>query len=276
MMVMVMVMVGSVSAWPLAPQDKDGRTASEVVYLNECGVSVMKTMEPTESLQVLINASASLSAECQISLRVSVSDIGLAKYGILAFGDLRVSNDDCLSSSLLLHDNDDATDQAAVSETFCSSGSFEFRTMEDVLLVTFTHREGSEAREGALITILPEVVCGGVITSDTTIAINHHFKAPYVCNWELMPAEGQSSRLTFEEFNLSVRKRQRCTTECLVLIPGNHMTHFCGMELLRKIQYLSGKQLMSLRVTRDVSQFKCKVEFVPETKNRNHLPRGVN
>ncbi|MPC94834.1 hypothetical protein E2C01_090021 [Portunus trituberculatus] len=113
---------------------------------------------------------------------LSSQDIGLAKYGILAFGDLRVSNDDCLSSSLLLHDNDDATDQAAVSET----GSFEFRTMEDVLLVTFTHREGSEAREGALITILPEVVCGGVITSDTTIAINHHFKAPYVCNWELM------------------------------------------------------------------------------------------
>ena len=47
-------------------------SAPEVVFLNECGASVMKTIEPTESLQVLVNASTSTAAECQLSLRVSV------------------------------------------------------------------------------------------------------------------------------------------------------------------------------------------------------------
>ncbi|XP_063849312.1 uncharacterized protein LOC135093712 isoform X2 [Scylla paramamosain] len=245
--VVVVVMVGSVSTWPIAAPDKDGVTASEVVFLNECGASVTKTLNPTEPLQVLFNVSSSLPAECHISLRVSVKDRGLAKYGLRVFGHLQVSNDDCYSSSLLVHDNDDDTDQAAVSKTFCNTGPIEFRTVEDVILFSYAQREGGGAWQGAAITVVPELVCGGVLTKDTTIVINHYdFRAPYVCNWELLPGEGQMTRLSFEEFSLTVRKKKKCTSECLLFIPGKDMTHYCGTELL-------GKNRISTREGVDVS-----------------------
>lgn len=265
--VVVAAMVGTVSTWPISAPDTEGKAAPEVVLLNECGASLTKNLDPTESLSVVFNVS--LPADCLISLRVSVKDTGLAKYGLSASGNLQVSNDDCHSSSLLVHDNDDSDDDTDDSAEFCSSGPIQFRTVEDVMLFRFTQTDGT--LQGATITIEPELVCGGVVTEDaTTIGVNHHhFKAPYVCNWELLPGEGNMTRLTFEEFNLTRPKRKKCTNECLFFIPGNHqgrITHYCGKELFHKTEDLPGKEVMSLRVARGVTKFKCKVEFVPDTR----------
>ncbi|XP_050718330.1 uncharacterized protein LOC126999582 [Eriocheir sinensis] len=262
--VVVLVLVGSVTAWPInSPDLKIAGTRD--VFVGRCGEAGDVTILPSETLNVILNAPDS-TEDCEILLRVSIKDDHLTKYGLQVSGHLRLEDDDCSASSLVLQDNDDETDEAAISETFCGTSPVSYNTVEDVVIFTFLHRghgrEEAGGSDGLAVTVAPKLVCGGVVPSNATLTIpDYSFQAPYVCNWRLVPGEGQRTRVTFQEFSLKPPRKQKCTSDCLYFVPAD-MEHYCGTQLLDSTKELPGQNLMSLRVNSATTKFSCTVEYI--------------
>ncbi|XP_042894341.1 uncharacterized protein LOC122268133 [Penaeus japonicus] len=273
--------VATSRAWPISPLGDylKGEVPEHYVNCDETPFEIRINEHPVKIIFNGTDPDGTIPAHCTASVRVDEQDFGVEKYGLWVTGevdlrDKRNIGSSCSSSSVVITDMDDDSDETGEKEEHCGQKHVSFHTSGDAVNIKLNVGAGGAVGKAFTLLVQPHYLCGGTVSAPTTIS-SPDYPGPYprdiLCVWYI---RGNNIELNFNKFELQPQVGKKCKEYVEIQPLGEKHVVYCGNQLNGKVKKYKRPVFVHFRSAKrntNRAGFSCSVNMKTSKKSMSTL-----